>query len=587
MMLDYTIGEIIHNTYRIEERIGEGSFGEVYRVTHLGLKVGRAIKILKRDAPGLGSTQYADFQQRFQLEAQLGARLNSPTPHPNLLQVHHFHQGDDLLFLEMEYAPGGSLAERIARARKTKQPIPIDEAIQIGIDITSGLAVLHEQDIVHRDVKPSNILFDDRGRAKVADLGLAQIPGGASMRSQLSEPEPHPGTPAYMSIEQKDSRDYLTSASDVYSLGAVLFEMLAGRIYSGQRASTRARSLRSDVPKWLDDLIARMLSENPQARPWDGAEVAELLRQRDGDKKKCLGKFPRWVCWGMFLMIGLGLIWGGVWISGREVITPTAPATWIANADTPSPLPSIISSSTATVVIPSNTKTPIPSATPSRTATNTFTAKPVYTSTKTPKPTATHRPTSTPEPTLTAVPVQAMLYSEDFEDGEVSGWNIYNSTWSIEVDSTGNHYWRGTGPVNYPQTWYDNDGWTDYAFEVRFRFASGTAGENQIFICTRTAGGSKFNTATISTSGWYHFAVFDGTGYDVYEDGTKTFLKSRWYLTRVEVQNNNFRLFIDDQLLLSAQNDILTKGSIGFYMLGDNVIEIDNIRVWELSTNSQ
>ena len=361
--MTYQPGDTILNTYRIEERIGEGSFGEVYRVTHLGLKVGRAIKILKRDAPGLGSTQYADFQQRFQLEAQLGARLNSPTPHPNLLQVHHFHQGDDLLFLEMEYAPGGSLAERIARARKTKQPIPIDEAIQIGIDITSGLAVLHEQDIVHRDVKPSNILFDDRGRAKVADLGLAQIPGGASMRSQLSEPEPHPGTPAYMSIEQKDSRDYLTSASDVYSLGAVLFEMLAGRIYSGQRASTRARSLRSDVPKWLDDLIARMLSENPQARPWDGAEIVALVKQESQDEKRTRWMF-RWaiVVAGLILIVGLVL---GFEMPLRRYANPTLTDVLFTDMNLiDTPIPVIVQTHTPTdMLTPSQPKTIIPTKT--------------------------------------------------------------------------------------------------------------------------------------------------------------------------------------------------------------------------------
>ena len=381
--MSYKPGDIILNKYHIEELIGEGAFGEVYRVTHLGLKVERAIKILKRDAPGLGSTQYADFQQRFQLEAQLGARLNSPTPHPNLLQVHHFHQGDDLLFLEMEYAPGGSLNERIARARKTKQPIPIDQAIQIGTDIASGLAVLHEQDIIHRDVKPSNILFDDRGRAKVADLGLAQIPGGASMRSQLSEPEPHPGTPAYMSIEQKDSRDYLTSASDVYALGAVLFEMLAGRIYSGQRASTRARSLRSDVPKWLDDLIARMLSENPQARPWDGEEVVDFL-QNGEDEKICLGKLPRWVCWMMILIVGLGLLFGTTQMPGRKVILPTPTATRTATIEiTDTAMPTLTPTPP-----PTFTKTIAPTGTPTNTSTTTSTVTNTPTTTQTISPTA-------------------------------------------------------------------------------------------------------------------------------------------------------------------------------------------------------
>ena len=324
-------GEVLLDTYRIEELIDEGSFGEVYRVTHLWLKVERAIKVLKRGAPGVGSTEFSDYQKRFQMEAQMGAELNTPSAHPNLLQVHNYKRVDDLLVLEMEYAPGGSLAERISRARKTKQPIPIEDVIQIGIDVASGLAELHELDIVHRDLKPSNILFDDKGRSKVADLGLAQIPGGPSMRTKLSEPPPHPGTPGYMSPEQKNSRDYLTSASDSYALGLVLFETLTGKVYKGKPAGTRVRSLRPDVPGWLDDLITKILSDDPQNRPWDGNEVAALLKRSDQDKK-CLSRFPRWVCLLAGIILILCLIFGSMLIGrGTEIPTPTD--TMIAIAD--------------------------------------------------------------------------------------------------------------------------------------------------------------------------------------------------------------------------------------------------------------
>jgi hypothetical protein len=151
-------------------------------------------------------------------------------------------------------------------------------ALIIALEVAEGLAKLHEIDVVHRDLKPSNILFDEKGHAKVADFGLAQVPGGPSMRSQLSTSAPHPGTPAYMSPEQRNSRDYLTPASDIYSLGLVLFELLTGRVYRSQRPGTRATSLRIDVPEWLDNLLINMLSEKPEDRPWDGKEVADHLR---------------------------------------------------------------------------------------------------------------------------------------------------------------------------------------------------------------------------------------------------------------------------------------------------------------------
>jgi eukaryotic-like serine/threonine-protein kinase len=269
----YQPGDIILDKYRIEALIGRGAFAEVCRATHLALDAPRALKILRKDAPGLGSSEYGDFHARFQLEAKLGARLD----HPNIIRVHDFEQDGESLILVMEYAQGGSLSEKLAAARERDELIPIDEVVQIASDVAQGLSAIHALDAVHRDLKPSNILFDKRGRAKVADVGLAQVPGGPSMRSQLSTGVPHPGTPGYMSPEQESISNYLTPASDVYALGLVLFEMLTGRVYRSQRSGTRTKELRQDVPVWLDDLVARMLAVDVESRPWNGEEIAGLL----------------------------------------------------------------------------------------------------------------------------------------------------------------------------------------------------------------------------------------------------------------------------------------------------------------------
>jgi formylglycine-generating enzyme required for sulfatase activity/serine/threonine protein kinase len=270
--------ETLLNKYRIEALIGRGAFAEVYRARHLTLNASRALKVLRKDAPGLGSTEYTDFHARFQLEAQLGARID----HPNVIRVHDFEQNGETLILVMEYASGGSLAEKLAQTREQNQLIPIDEAIQIAIEVAQGLSALHALDAVHRDLKPSNILFDQKGQAKVADIGLAQIPGGPSLRSQLSTGIPHPGTPGYMSPEQESISNYLTPASDVYALGLVLFETLTGRVYRSQRPGTRVSDLRGEVPLWLDELIVRMLADHPKERLWDGVEM--ILGLKTGQK---------------------------------------------------------------------------------------------------------------------------------------------------------------------------------------------------------------------------------------------------------------------------------------------------------------
>ena len=272
--MSYETGTILLNKYRIESLIGQGAFGDVYLVKHLELNVFRALKILKQDS----LKNLKDAQDRFELEARLGAKFNYGPQQSHLLHVYDLHKTPDFWALELEYAPGKSLADKIEGKQKSGKLLEIEEAICIALSIAEGLSALHNADIVHRDIKPSNILFDSRGKAKVADLGLAQIPHGPSMRSQLSNPGSHPGTPGYMSPEQEDSRKYLQPASDVYTLGIVLFEMLTGRVYSSQKKGTRAKSFRTEIPAWLDDLLAEILAVDPEKRPWTGKDVADRLR---------------------------------------------------------------------------------------------------------------------------------------------------------------------------------------------------------------------------------------------------------------------------------------------------------------------
>ena len=276
--MTYNPGDILLEKYRIKAPLGEGAFGEVYLVTHLTLLVPRAIKVLRHDAPGVGSTLFGDAQARFLLESRLGARLNSPVANPHLLLVYDCQVSEEVCLLEMEYASGGSLAARLQAARDANQLMPIEAALQIAGELAGALAALHAKDIIHRDLKPANILFDQHGHARLADLGLMQTSDDSSHRLELSKAQPHPGTPGYMSPEQETSTNPLKPPSDIYALGLVLFEMLTGKLYYNQRPGTRASKLRADLPAALDDLLARMLSENPKERPWNGEEAAGELR---------------------------------------------------------------------------------------------------------------------------------------------------------------------------------------------------------------------------------------------------------------------------------------------------------------------
>jgi parallel beta-helix repeat protein len=254
---------ILNDRYRIKAQIGEGAYGTVYRAVHVDLGVPRAIKVLRHDAPGVGTADFDAYRRRFQLEFQVAARLD----HPNVIKVHDFVEENGVLYAVLEYAPNGSLADVL----KERGPLPPLDAVHLLLDAARGLDALHAREIVHRDVKPSNILVDARGRAKIGDLGLAQVRGSdLSQRSMLgSVAGVHPGTSYYRSPEHEGYAP-LMPTSDVYSLGCVGFELLTGKVWRwAQRKTERVRDLRPDAPRWLDVCVARMLHDTPGLRASD------------------------------------------------------------------------------------------------------------------------------------------------------------------------------------------------------------------------------------------------------------------------------------------------------------------------------
>lgn len=272
----YQTGQILFRKYRIEKLIGQGSFGEVYLVIHQDLNSRQAVKILSKNINNVESNVLSHYRERFFLEAKLGANLH----HPNIVRVFDFEDQGDLLGLVMDYAPGGSLAQKIQQSINEKQLIPLSEVIKIGLDISAGLQELHRNDIVHRDLKPGNILFDKDGNAMIADLGIAQTLDGLTTRTQMGDHiQKHPGTPAYMSPEQENSVAYLKPPSDIFSFGLILFELLSGRNYKNLRTETHIRDFRPDVPEKLDNLIFTMLSSDPEKRPWDGSVVFKEFKK--------------------------------------------------------------------------------------------------------------------------------------------------------------------------------------------------------------------------------------------------------------------------------------------------------------------
>jgi len=265
--------------YRIERRVGAGGMGEVFLAldTHLGRRV--ALKVLPDSFGGNES------RTRFLREARLASSLD----HPNICTIHEIGEDSGHTFISMQYIEGQTLKELMG-----SNPLEPARAISIALQIADALATAHERGIVHRDIKSSNIMITPRGQAKVLDFGLAKSIENSSIASsviltQLTQSGAAMGTPAYMSPEQArgERAEY---RSDVFSLGAVLYEMATGRLPFKENSAAEtmnaiinkphssAISINRDVPQELSDAIDRALAKQPADRYPSMREMIADLR---------------------------------------------------------------------------------------------------------------------------------------------------------------------------------------------------------------------------------------------------------------------------------------------------------------------
>ena len=272
------IGQTLDEKYYLEERLGEGGMGTVYRARHLLMDRPVAIKILR---PQFVENEGA--RTRFQLEARAAVHLH----HANAVSVTDFGQtSDGYVYLVMELLKGHTLREILAR----EAPLETARAISIILQASAAVAAAHEAGIIHRDLKPSNILVtrsaDAPAVVKVLDFGIAKLASDLlddEDASAVTLPGTPIGTPRYMAPEQHEGRD-LTPAADVYSLGVILYEMLTGMApFSGngpaeialKHANDQPRAPREIVAAIPDDIervVLHALEKQPEARPADAAQ---------------------------------------------------------------------------------------------------------------------------------------------------------------------------------------------------------------------------------------------------------------------------------------------------------------------------
>lgn len=264
------IGQTIAH-YRILEKIGEGGMGVVYKAEDTTLKRAVALKFLPVHA-------LDDEEQRARLvrEAQAAAALD----HVNINTVFEIGESNGMTYMAMAFVEGESLRQRLKRGS-----VPLAEALAIIIQVAAGLTRAHSQGIVHRDVKPANVLVTADGIVKIVDFGLAKLAGATG----LTKTDSTIGTAAYMSPEQARS-EVVDHRSDIWSLGVILYEMLTGRLpFSGEHEAVVIYSilsedykpigeLRPDIPAGLEKIIARSLAKRVEERYTTMGEMLQDLR---------------------------------------------------------------------------------------------------------------------------------------------------------------------------------------------------------------------------------------------------------------------------------------------------------------------
>jgi serine/threonine-protein kinase len=515
-------GQVLQSRYRIVSLLGQGGMGAVYRAWDTRLDVYVALKEMVPQ-PGLDRQRLDQLRHQFQSEAKVLARLE----HPNLVDVSDFFSEGDRAYLVMKFIAGESLAEHIRRHGALSEGLVLTWADQL----LDALAYCHNQGIIHRDVKPQNVIIRPDGQAVLVDFGLVKLWDPADPRTRTAIRAM--GTPQYAPPEQYDAHLGHTDArSDVYSLGATLYHTLTGRAppTATQRVVDPAvlaplRTLNPEVSRGLEAAVMRALALQPAGRYRSAADMARALRKEGATaapgeaperqvarpsperqaQRKTRAPLPVWV-WAMGGLLGLALLalvaglviaLGGragqkssPQIARNPTASPTPPPTFTPESEaqmgaSPTrPPPTATSTVSATLAPPSEsspetiaTESP-PTATPALTSTPlpTATAMPSPTQTPVPSPSPTQPPPPSPTPTQPPTPTWTPTATPTTPTAaglRITGLVLWGSDpvagAGIELKEQGNYYDR---PI-LAQTTTGSDG--------RFTLDNPPAGDYQIY----------------------------------------------------------------------------------------------------------
>ncbi len=446
MSRDALIGTKI-GSYEIIEAIGEGGMARIYKALHPELNRYVAIKVVH-----WGLQEDPEFTDRFRREAQAIASLR----HPNIVQIFDFGKHESGYYMVMEFIDGSDLARQLYEYKQNNELPPQEQIIEVVKDVAAALDYAHQHEVIHRDIKPSNIMINSEGQSIVTDFGLVMLPG------HKSHPTPGTtfGTPHYIAPEQAISSASALAASDIYSLGVIVFEMTTGRLPFEDESPLSVAlkhvsdppplpsSINPDLPHEVEKVILKTLSKEPSDRFATATKMAMALEsawekgfsglktpshfsitlpsyvplpvspdittkfptpsgvQANPKKKEDKNSdtiFPDWLP----LVIAGSL--GGLVVAISVLIFSS-----LYRIESKNPTISDILGNNGKLAVLTSTLTATPTATSLPTHTSTLTPSPTHTSTPIPSPTATPIPTTTPTliptdtPTPSPVPTQTL-----------------------------------------------------------------------------------------------------------------------------------------------------------------------------------
>jgi serine/threonine protein kinase len=564
--------------YRIVERLGRGGMAEVYKAFQPSLDRYVAIKILH---PFMAEEK--DFLARFRREARNVAALR----HPNIVQVFDFDVEDDLYYMVMEFLDGPSLKSRLEALHQRGQRLPLLDSIRIVGDVGSALAYAHARELVHRDVKPANVILEASGRVILTDFGVAKILSG----TQFTATGTVLGTPAYMAPEQGMGQAG-DGRSDIYSLGVMLYEMATGRLPFDADTPLAVvmkhvneplplpRTIAPELPEAIERVILRALAKDPADRfarvddmvqALEGAAVdpprapVTLVEPAVPSSQSVVTPSPRpgsrpaialaaGGSLGLFLCAGTVAVGGLIYLA-RDQLFGISPGPVVT---------------AATTELPESTRTPA--------------------ATRTRQPTRTREPVSTnrpPDATATALtPIGAVLFRDDFSD-PTSGWdrssdgegltNYWEETYRIVVDKPQSDYWANPGQE-----------FTDVIVEVD-AYKAGGPDDNDFGVICRYQDVDNFYGFLISSDGFYSIMkIIDGE-YDLIDlesmESSRSILQgSATNRIRAECIGTSLRLYANGDLLQEAQDADYAEGDVGLiagtFDLPGTDIRFDNFVVY-------